>query len=89
MELNIFHRNKRVMNPRELKEEFGDRICFHGGIDIQKTLPEGSPNDVRNEVRTRIEEMGYNGGYILCATHNLQIDIPTENIMAMYDVRIR
>lgn len=77
------------MVPRELKAEFGDKICFHGGVDIQETLPKGSPQEVQAEVKTRIEELGRNGGYILCPTHNLQNDTPTRNILAMYDPKIR
>ncbi len=77
------------MVPPELKKEFGDRISFHGGIDVQSTLPNGTPEDVQNEVRQRIRELGHNGGYIICATHNLQIDTSTANIKAMYDVNIR
>lgn len=87
--LNPIQVRAKGMNPRKLKEEFGDRICFCGGIDIQKTLPQGSPDDVRKEVEKRIEELGYDGGYILSATHNIQIDTCTENILAMYDVNIR
>lgn len=87
--LNPIQVRAKGIVPQELKKEFGGRICFHGGIDIQETLPNGSPDDVKKEVRTRIEELGYNGGYILCATHNIQIDTPTENILAMYDVRLR
>jgi len=73
------------MNPSELKQEFGDRLSFHGSIDIQWTLPRGTPDDVRAEVRERIQTLGRGGGLILCSTHNIQADTPLENILAMYD----
>lgn len=68
------------MNPRELKAEFGNRLAFHGGISIQKTLPFCTPKDVRNEVRDRIEALASGGGYILCTSHNIQADTPIENV---------
>ena len=72
------------MDPGELKDEFGDRICFHGAISTQKTLPFGSVKDVAGEVKLRIESVGKNGGYILAPAHNIQPDTPLENILAMY-----
>ncbi len=68
------------MVPRELKAEFGEKLAFHGGISIQKTLPFGTPNDVRSEVRDRIEAFAPGGGYILCTAHNIQADTPLENV---------
>ncbi len=73
------------MVPAELKKEFGDRICFHGTISTQKTLPFGKPEDVRREVRERIETVGQNGGFIVAPAHNIQPDTPLENILAMYE----
>ncbi|MHC4214850.1 MAG: uroporphyrinogen decarboxylase family protein [Planctomycetota bacterium] len=73
------------MEPASLKEEFGERICFHGTISIQKTLPFGSAKDVTAEVRRRIETVGAGGGLILAPSHNMQPDTPVENILAMYD----
>jgi len=72
------------MIPRELKKEFGEKICFHGGVDVQKTLPYGTVEEVKREVRERIDVLGENGGYILAPTHNFQADIPMENIIAVY-----
>ncbi len=72
------------MNPAELKEEFGDRICFHGTISTQKTLPFGTVEQVKAEVRQRIETVGRNGGFILAPAHNIQPDTSVENILAMY-----
>jgi uroporphyrinogen decarboxylase len=73
------------MEPASLKKEFGDRICFHGTVSIQKTLPFGSAEDVTAEVRRRIETVGAGGGLILAPAHNMQPDTPVENILAMYD----
>ncbi|MGQ9630940.1 MAG: uroporphyrinogen decarboxylase family protein [bacterium] len=72
------------MDPRNLKERFGDRICFHGGIDTQYLLPRGSPEEVEERVRNTISILGKGGGYILAAAHNIQEDVPPENIAAMF-----
>ncbi|HEY3418524.1 MAG TPA: uroporphyrinogen decarboxylase family protein [Armatimonadota bacterium] len=72
------------MDPARLKREFGQHLAFHGAIDIQQTLPTGTTDDVRREVRTRVEQLGP-GGYILGPSHNLQADIPPANILAMYE----
>lgn len=72
------------MNPAELKAEFGDQICFHGTISIQKTLPFGSVAEVKAEIRERIRTVGKNGGFILAPAHNLQPDTPLENLLALY-----
>ena len=71
------------MDARELKAEFGDRLAFHGGISVQRTLPFGTPEDVRREVRDRIEALAPGGGYILCTSHNIQADAPLENVEAL------
>lgn len=74
------------MDLDELKAEFGKRICFHGGVDNQRILPFGTPDDVRAEVRHCIDALGSDGtGYILAPCHNLQVVSPVENIVAMYD----
>lgn len=72
-----------------LKNTWGDKLCFHGGIDIQELLPHGSPDDVRAAVKNNIATLGKNGGYILAPAHYIQNDTPVENILAMYDVSIR
>jgi uroporphyrinogen decarboxylase len=73
------------MDPARLKSRYGDWLSFWGGIDTQKTLPYGSPEDVRCEVRQRLLELGPRGGYILAAVHNIQVGVPPKNIVAMYD----
>ena len=77
------------MDPQGLKKDFGRELCFHGGIDIQYLLPLESADAVRREVRRRVGILGDGGGYILAPSHNLQQDIPTENILAMYDGTLR
>ena len=73
------------MDPRALKAEFGNRLAFHGGISIQQTMPFGTVEDVRNEVRDRIEALAPGGGYILCTAHNIQADTPVENVAVLLD----
>ncbi len=73
------------MDPAELKQQFGDRLCFWGTIDEQHTLPFGSPQDVANEVLERLHTIGRQGGLILGPTHHVQLDTPLENFWAMVD----
>jgi len=78
------------MDPERLKREYGDRLCFWGTIDIQQTLPYGTPEDVRTEVRERLRTVGAGGGLIIGPTHNVQLDTPLENVFAMAEtVRAR
>jgi uroporphyrinogen decarboxylase len=77
------------MEPEALKRDFGRELCFHGGIDVQYLLPLETPDAVRREVRRRAEILGAGGGYIIAPSHNLQQDISTENILAMYDLALR
>jgi uroporphyrinogen decarboxylase len=74
------------MDMMELKAEFGDRVCFHGAVENQRILPFGTPDEVRAEVRHCMDALAGNGtGYILASCHNLQVNTPVENIIAMYD----
>jgi uroporphyrinogen decarboxylase len=73
------------MVPEELKNEYGQLVTFSGGIDEQQILPHSTPDQVRNEVERMVKIMSPGGGYFLGPTHNFQDDIPTENILAMYD----
>lgn len=72
------------MNHADLKKRYGNRICFHGGIDIQKILP-GDINRLKNFVVKTIKTLGDEGGYILAPANNIQIDTPPENLIAMYE----
>ncbi len=83
--LNPVQPGVRDMDRGELKRLFGDRICFHGSISIQQTLPFGTPDDVRAEVQERFDTLGPQGGFIFCTAHNIQADTPTENILALFD----
>jgi uroporphyrinogen decarboxylase len=73
------------MDPAEIKRGFGDKLCFWGTIDEQRTLPFGTPGDVRSEVATRLQTIGRGGGLILGPTHHVQLDTPIENLMALVD----
>jgi uroporphyrinogen decarboxylase len=69
----------------KLKKEFGRDIAFWGAIDTQRVLPLGRPEDVEQEVKKRIEDLSKDGGYIVAAVHNIQDEVPAENIVAMYE----
>ena len=71
------------MDPAELKQKYGDRLCFWGSMDEQYTLPFGSAEAVRAEVLTRLNTLGKNGGLILGPTHHVQLDTPMENFWAI------
>jgi uroporphyrinogen decarboxylase len=73
------------MAPEQLKADFGDQICFHGGIDMQHLLPHGTPEQVRAEVRRYCDILGHGGGYIVSPAHLFQVDVPPENILAVYE----
>jgi uroporphyrinogen decarboxylase len=73
------------MDSAYLKEKFGDRISFHGGVDIQHVLPFGTKEEIREEVKTRIRDLGPGGGYILAPAHNVQADVKPENILVMIE----
>jgi len=82
--LNPVQPRAKGMDSKKLKERHGDRICFHGGVDAQEVLPGGTSRDVEEEVRERIKAFAHNGGYILAPSHNIQVDTPPENVIAMY-----
>jgi uroporphyrinogen decarboxylase len=73
------------MDREGLARDFGHRLIFHGGIDNQKTLPFGTPADVRSQVAENIRIFRDGKGYIVASCHNLQANTPTENIVAMYE----
>jgi uroporphyrinogen decarboxylase len=76
------------MDTRRLRKEFGHEIAFWGAIDTQAVLPRGTPEDVRNEVKRRLTDLAPGGGYVLCAVHNIQPEVPPENIEAMYQAAL-
>lgn len=71
------------MDSATLKARYGDRVTFHGAIDIQQALY-GSDEDVKNEVIKRIQALGHNGGYILSSANHIQRNAPVENVIAMF-----
>jgi len=73
------------MHPAHLKDTFGDRLCFEGGVSVQTTLPFGTPEAVRAETEMLIRTLGRDGGYILGPSHAIQAGTPPENICAMFD----
>jgi uroporphyrinogen-III decarboxylase len=74
------------MDPVELKRKYGSRLVFWGGgVDTQKTLPFGTPQEVREEVLRRCEIFAPGGGFVFNSIHNLQAGTPVENIVAMLD----
>ena len=74
------------MDPAELKSEFGDRLVFWGGgVDTQRTLPFGTPDQVRREVRERIRAFAPGGGFVFNTIHNIQAGVPVENLIAMLE----
>ena len=74
------------MDPVALKREFGDAVTFWGGgVDTQRTLPFGTPEEVRAEVRARIDAFAPGGGFVFNTIHNVQSDVPVENLIAMYE----
>ena len=75
----------RGMSLSALKRLFGKRICFHGGISIQKTMPFGSRDEIRREVRSIAETVKKDGGYIFCTSHNIQSDTSVESIMTLME----
>ncbi len=75
----------RGMSPADLAQRYGDRVAFWGGVDTQSLLRSGSPADVRRQVRELASTLGKQGGYVVGAVHNIQADVPPENIVALYD----
>jgi uroporphyrinogen decarboxylase len=75
----------RHSGPAAKKRQLGREMFFYGGIDVQETLPWGTAEQVRAEVRTRIWEMGHGGGYLLSSSHRLEHDVPIENTLAMIE----
>jgi uroporphyrinogen-III decarboxylase len=74
-----------AMDPVRLKNEYGKDLCFWGSLDIQQTLPFGTPGQVKTEVLTRLQTIGKGGGLLIGPTHNLQLDTPLENFWAMIE----
>ena len=76
---------EELSDTKALNEQYGDRICFHGAIDVQNVMVNASEEEVRQEVKRRICDLGRGGGYIISTCHQINWDIPTENVKAMFD----
>jgi uroporphyrinogen decarboxylase len=83
--LNPVQTSAGGMDPKILNSRFGHKVCFWGGIDTQHVLPFGKPQEVRDEVKKRIEDLGSGGGYVVAAIHNIRPEVPPENIVAMIE----
>jgi uroporphyrinogen-III decarboxylase len=74
------------MEPEQLKAKYGDRLTFWGGgVDTQKVLPFGTPEQVREQVLRRCEIFAPRGGFVFNTIHNIQAGTPVANIVAMLD----
>jgi uroporphyrinogen decarboxylase len=73
------------MDIKRLKKEFGKNLSFQGGMDIQQVLPLGKPEDVRKMVKYAMDSAKKGGGYIICTSHNIQVDTPFENVAALFE----
>ena len=84
--LNPVQCSAKGMDPRQLKASFGDRVVFWGGgVDTQRTLPFGTPEQVRAEVEERMAIFAPGGGFVFNTIHNVQARIPVENLIALYE----
>ena len=76
------------MDAAYLKDNFGDKLCFEGGVSVQTTLPFGTADEVRAETEMLIRTLGKDGGYILGPSHAIQAGTPPENIWAIFDTAL-
>jgi len=74
-----------VMDPYEMKRQFGDRLSFFGGVSVQHLLPHGAPAEIRAEVRRLMDVVGRDGGFIIAPSHDMPGDIPLENMVAFIE----
>jgi uroporphyrinogen decarboxylase len=86
--LNPLQPLAKGMTPEYLVSNFGSELSFFGGIDIQNLLPNGTPHEIKDEVRRRIKIFGKDGGYIIAPAHNIQDDTSVENILAFFEAAV-
>ncbi|MFQ6067667.1 MAG: uroporphyrinogen decarboxylase family protein, partial [bacterium] len=84
--LNPIQVSAKNMDTKRLKKEFGEELTFWGGCDTQRVLPFGTPDEVRQEVKKRIDHLAEGGGFVFNSVHNIQADVPPENVVAMFDM---
>ncbi len=82
--LNPMQSNARDMEAPKVKAKAGNKLALWGGIDTHQVMPKGTPEDVRQEVKTKISIYGKDGGYMLSPDHNILVDVPPENLIAMF-----
>ena len=87
--LNPIQPKAAFMEPSNLKDNYGDRIVFHGGIDTQELLPFGDKKGIEENVKTTIDILNKNGGYIFAAAHCIQEDVPPQNLVYMFEAARR
>ncbi|MDO8972080.1 MAG: uroporphyrinogen decarboxylase family protein, partial [Saprospiraceae bacterium] len=74
------------MEPVQLKKDFGKDIVFWGGgVDTQHVLPNGTPKQVKEDVKRNIEALAPGGGFVFATVHNIQAEVPPQNILAMIE----
>ena len=84
--LNPVQVSAKGMDTKALKRNFGKDVTFYGGgVDTQHVLPHGSPQQVRDEVKRRIDDLAPGGGFVFNTVHNIQADVPPQNILAMWE----
>jgi uroporphyrinogen decarboxylase len=84
--LNPVQTTAAGMEPVALKRDFGKDVSFWGGgVDTQGVLPRGTPAEVRDDVRRNVDALAPGGGFVFCTVHNIQADVPPENVMAMVE----
>jgi uroporphyrinogen decarboxylase len=79
---------KGMDDLEDLKNKYGDRLTFWGGIDTQYLLPYGTPHEVHHAVEKTLNILNRGGGYVLTPVHNIQNDVPPENIIAVYEAAL-
>lgn len=86
--INPVQVSARGMDTKRLKDTYGNDIIFWGGVDTQQIMPFGTPEDVADEVKRRIDDLAPGGGFVFAAVHNIQAQVPPENIVAMFDTAL-
>lgn len=88
--LNPLQLSAEGMDAVRIKEKYGDKFVFWGGgVDTQRVLPFGTPEEVRSQVRERVDILGKDGGYVFNTIHNIVAHVPVENLLAMYEEAAR
>ena len=83
--LEAVQTSARNMDPVTLKRKFGNELCFWGAVDTQKLIMEATPEVFKAEIFRLVEVLGKDGGFVLAPSHNIQPNVPLENLAAMFD----